>query len=76
MAAFWWEEAAEAVESRVVPGNQAGMQGPNARASGEWLARELPSHSILRETKAPAAPTTKDFTTCSFLERFLAKRAE
>jgi hypothetical protein len=46
------------------------MQGPGDKTPGKRLARKLAFISILMRTKAPAAPTTKDFTTCSFLKAF------
>ena len=42
---------------------------PRRQAPGKRLAYVSALNSILMRTKAPTAPTTKDFTTCSFLHR-------
>jgi hypothetical protein len=53
--------------SPVVAGIEQGIQRPERLNAGQEVACELAPNSILMGTKAPAAPTTKDFTTCSFL---------
>ena len=56
------EAGEESCGCREARHSKAGRHAPSRRL------RELALNSILLRTKAPAAPTTKDFTTCSFLE--------
>ena len=64
--AISWESV-EAGEESCGCREEQGIQRPERQCAGLEVACDLALNSILMRTKAPAAPTTKDFTTCPFL---------
>jgi hypothetical protein len=65
--AISWESV-EAGEESCGCREEQGDEKAGRQGAGQEVACDLALNSILMRTKAPAAPTTKDFTTCSFLE--------
>jgi hypothetical protein len=64
--AISWESVEAGEESCGCREGQ-GIRKPERQCAGQEVACDLALNSILMRTKAPTAPTTKDFTTCSFL---------
>ena len=72
MAIPW--ESVEAGEESCGCREEQGIQKAGRQCAGQEVACDLALNSILMRTKAPATPTTKDFTTCSFLRAICQKK--